>query len=361
MSYEKLDIKDFVDKWDVSKVRHLEDTIIENEKAVGEAIASINFPADWNQSDENAPDFIKNKPFYSFQGKVFIYTNETYIEDDYLGGIAGWCSPEVKVTTPYTLSLDEFQQNNFYIDNELIVPVFINDEESMIDAYYNNKKIARLNYNTSDLYFYLNDYHVSTYHNTYYTTLKIEKMATFYETLDDNYIPKTIARLADLTPVGNNIKNINKTVSSLERVSRYITSSDWYLKIDTINNTVTVPIGLLMSGTWSLPITEQTVDISQEYDTTLVVYDSSTSAICNISCTDFVAESMYIIAIITRNAYDKPNYNQIQGPYMVDGVMINSMAHTTTTVIDDIITTPTAEQFNALLQVLRDAGILATD
>jgi hypothetical protein len=34
MSYERLELTDFVDKWDAAKVKHLEDGIVANEEAI---------------------------------------------------------------------------------------------------------------------------------------------------------------------------------------------------------------------------------------------------------------------------------------------------------------------------------------
>ena len=63
MNYERLQITDHVDKWDVAKVQHLEDAIIANEIAINNA-------ADWNQNDASASDYIKNKPFYETKSNI---------------------------------------------------------------------------------------------------------------------------------------------------------------------------------------------------------------------------------------------------------------------------------------------------
>lgn len=126
---------------------------------------------------------------------------------------------------------------------------------------------------------------------------------------------------ADAYVTGKNIRNIGKTLNATEKVSRYMTSSEWMLKIDSVAKTVTVPVGMLACGNWCLPLAEQTVDILQDDDTTLVVYDSSANAVRSVRCTDYTGKTMYVIAMITRDRYTEPNANYVQGPYMVDGVM----------------------------------------
>ena len=59
MSYERLNITDFVDKWDVAKVQHLEDAIISNEEAIAN-LSNIT-QVDWSQNDASQTDFIKNR------------------------------------------------------------------------------------------------------------------------------------------------------------------------------------------------------------------------------------------------------------------------------------------------------------
>lgn len=127
---------------------------------------------------------------------------------------------------------------------------------------------------------------------------------------------------ADALVTGNNIKNIGKTLNAIEKVSRYVTTSEWVLSIDSVGKTVTVPAGMLACGNWCMPLAEQTVDILQDDATTLVVYDSSAGAVRSVRFTDYTGKTMYVIAVITRDRYANPNANWVQGPYLVDGVMV---------------------------------------
>ena len=88
MSYERLNITDFVDKWDVAKVQHLEDAIIKNEEDIAQCCNNI-VQVDWEQSDENAQDYVKNRTHYRENKKIVIVEGfetevceEKYIEGD---------------------------------------------------------------------------------------------------------------------------------------------------------------------------------------------------------------------------------------------------------------------------------------
>ena len=91
MSYERLELIDGVTKWDTEKVQHLEDAIIKNENDIqkyhNDIIAKTQ--ADWDQNDETAPDYIKNRTHYSYldQDKNLLfdeYDSEMYNSYNYL-------------------------------------------------------------------------------------------------------------------------------------------------------------------------------------------------------------------------------------------------------------------------------------
>lgn len=130
---------------------------------------------------------------------------------------------------------------------------------------------------------------------------------------------------ADALVTGTNIRNIGKTLNSIEKDSRYMTTESWMLSIDSVGKTVTVPSGMLACGSWCLAVPEQTVDILQDDATTLVVYDSSDDAIKSVLFGSYTGKTMYVIAVITRDRYAEPNANWVQGPYLVDGVLVGSL------------------------------------
>jgi hypothetical protein len=85
MSYERLELTDFVDKWDAAKVKHLEDGIVANAEAIeryhNDSI--VETQADWNQNDETAKDYIRNRPFYTAKGmgRVLLVSGELSAKD----------------------------------------------------------------------------------------------------------------------------------------------------------------------------------------------------------------------------------------------------------------------------------------
>ena len=89
MNYERLNIQDFVDKWDVAKVQHLEDGIVANEEAIERYHndSVVEMQADWEQSDETAKDYVKNRTHYK-ETKTYSIANNfetTYNERYYEG------------------------------------------------------------------------------------------------------------------------------------------------------------------------------------------------------------------------------------------------------------------------------------
>ena len=86
MSYERLELTDFVDKWDAAKVKHLEDGIIANAETI-ERYHNDNVverQADWNQNDETAKDYIRNRPFYTTRGigRALLVSGELSAKDN---------------------------------------------------------------------------------------------------------------------------------------------------------------------------------------------------------------------------------------------------------------------------------------
>lgn len=90
MSYERLNIQDFVDKWDVAKVQHLEDGIVANEEAIeryhNDSVVEVQ--ADWEQNDPTAKDYVKNRTHYKETETYSIANNfeTTYHERHYENG-----------------------------------------------------------------------------------------------------------------------------------------------------------------------------------------------------------------------------------------------------------------------------------
>lgn len=77
MNYERLELIDGVTKWDAAKVQHLEDAIVKNENDIQKYHndSVVEMQADWNQSDETAKDYIKNRTHYKEIATVAIAEN----------------------------------------------------------------------------------------------------------------------------------------------------------------------------------------------------------------------------------------------------------------------------------------------
>lgn len=97
MSYERLELTDFVDKWDAIKVKHLEDGIVANEEAIkryhNDSI--IEMQADWTQNDPTAKDYVKNRTHYKETETYSIVNNFeiTYNERHYEEGEHRYLEP----------------------------------------------------------------------------------------------------------------------------------------------------------------------------------------------------------------------------------------------------------------------------
>ena len=83
MSYERLELVDGVTKWDTEKVQHLEDAIIKNENDIqkyhNDTIVDVQ--ADWDQSDNTAKNYVKNRTHYKDIKEIIIakgFETETY-------------------------------------------------------------------------------------------------------------------------------------------------------------------------------------------------------------------------------------------------------------------------------------------
>lgn len=147
MSYERLNIQDFVDKWDVAKVQHLEDGIIANEEAIERYHndSVVEMQADWTQNDPAAKDYVKNRTHYKETETYSIADNfeTTYNENSYDGEI-------YRNLEPHNFSCDLSMEGK----EPTSLKVFVNGEPiKVIDyfgkpdlAYWNLENNLRINY-----------------------------------------------------------------------------------------------------------------------------------------------------------------------------------------------------------------------
>ena len=130
MSYERLNIQDFVDKWDVAKVQHLEDGIVANEEAIeryhNDSVVRVQ--SDWEQSDPTAKDYVKNRTHYKETKTYLIADNfeTTYSERYYEEGDETFRSLEPS-NLPYNLLIENMESTS--------LKVFVNGEPIKVVNY----------------------------------------------------------------------------------------------------------------------------------------------------------------------------------------------------------------------------------
>lgn len=79
MDNKLLNIKSFKTLYSALLTK-VESLISKSNSALTDKIDGLNFKSDWNQNDENADDYIKNRPFYEKDNRTTIYLNETIID-----------------------------------------------------------------------------------------------------------------------------------------------------------------------------------------------------------------------------------------------------------------------------------------
>lgn len=204
-------------------------------------------------------------------------------------------------------------------------------------------------------------------------------------TLDDKFISDNIARVANLIPVdttlsiegaaadaktvGEALANIEIPIHSwdtLEDKPFYETEEEVILEEAEFedgaikelniepNQAYNIKSGskfyeniyseILDDGRINLHVSGQTI-----YDEITITQTNLNSSFYSINFSD-LAISGYVGII-------KPKYVKT----IEEQFIPNTIARTTTTVLEDITEAPTAEQYNAILQVLRNAGILSTN
>lgn len=173
-----------------------------DEKALYEANEAIkNIPqSDWEQSDETSRDFIKNKPFYEMKVSNIIYDDIVELnETRYYSGLEGTLEKEVlcKKGNTYKAILnyyDEFDENHEFVCQEAVcnedgyLTLYVQDS----DFYVEIQLGSHIGIYSNDDYFNYGIFDVGTYN------LKIEEIGTTLKTLDEKFIPDTIARIEDI-------------------------------------------------------------------------------------------------------------------------------------------------------------------
>lgn len=200
MSYERLNIQDHVDKWDVEKVKHLEDGIIANEEAIANLnVSSGGAQSDWGQNDENAADYVKNRTHFKVLTEHKILDNfEVYKKVDEEYG-ESWLTPtsqecdiniaDIDIDTPASITINGVEKSvlgTVRLDPQGVPREYewIYDEDYVIRYSYNNIYIDGPKHKME-----ANDKFIVS------MTIAIAN----YTPLNDKYIPDSVIRKGELT------------------------------------------------------------------------------------------------------------------------------------------------------------------
>ena len=141
--------------------------------------------ADWNQNDEAAVDFIKNRPFYEKTGVTSIVLFDGDVE--------------LLVLLPEGTPEGQWDESLTF-ENGKIYTVAIEDEQQ--DIVCENNELIFISSTLSDTYSLSADGIFSRYgsgpEGTYHIKIETTEISRTLEQLDEKYIPDTIARVDDI-------------------------------------------------------------------------------------------------------------------------------------------------------------------
>ena len=163
-------------------------------KAVGEALKNIDTPeqvqVDWEQVDETASDFVKNKPCYVIYQDTD--NSSTYVARDF--------------RTPYRESQYYTPLNDLY-NSQLCKVIFDGVEYFLKNQAYGEWRLALGDATFAEYPFYLTsennmdeETRIYSADNTVLHSIQVSEVEANVKTLDPILIPKSIARLDDLSP-----------------------------------------------------------------------------------------------------------------------------------------------------------------
>lgn len=164
-----------------------------------EAVAAAG--ADWNQSDENAIDFIKNRTHYEYTDSQTIM--ETQIIDVSQGG---WYQLNIIEGETYTVTVDE-------IPYECIARIGNIDELALV-----NDELNQFLEITQEF----KGWTFSDYDSNISYEISIHKNSSSIKQLDEKFIPDTIARKSDLQNIDlSSLETKSDAASKLQEAKDY--------------------------------------------------------------------------------------------------------------------------------------------
>lgn len=173
--------------------------------------------SDWNQNDETAADYVKNRPFYEDAEVLSLYDEYAYFHN---GLDTGY---ETFFDSP--LGLQSGETYNVTINDETLSIVY--------EAGYTG--ICRLSFNGANASVVIYDeWALSDFEGECY--LKIEKCSTTLKQLDEKYIPDTIARVEDIPEINYPVTSVNGQTGDVQINIPEQIQSDWNQNDETATN-----------------------------------------------------------------------------------------------------------------------------
>lgn len=211
MSYERLQVTDHVDKWDVAKLKHVEDGIVANEEAI--RMLQGGSQADWGQNDESAVDYVKNRTHYVILNEKIV-TNEKVVP--YYGKDLQ-CYAQWRGSSINEFEIDSNISNWLLLIDGIEIPIenirLEDGPGGLICTWYFNKS-GRIKWEGT--YWLLT---TETYLEGVELDIKLIYKNDNYKTLDENFIPDTIARKNNVvTSINGQNGNVSLTWDNIGSV-----------------------------------------------------------------------------------------------------------------------------------------------
>lgn len=413
MSYERLELIDGVTKWDTEKVQHLEDAIIKNENDIQKYHNDtvVEMQADWDQNDETAKDYIKNRPFYVEHSTVEPYEpiyhpiDEKFIPDTIAKvtdipvmditltneGAAADAKAVGEAISNLENKVDNKQIEEYFeevIGTETLIGSSSHGESievrpALFDRPINLKLVNKL----SGKIFILKDEDFSggrgefNYEGPADLSFGIRfsgENVTFFEkgvndsaesydlykiefkTLDEKYISNTIVRKTELEEYFY-VYEEELYVNSFEErmigfLGQFLNEVKRPIRLKFVN-TLTGEIQIVKEK--DLNITYEGPSGGPTYE--VITYNNPNGLIVqqfSMSSTDILLEYFHgqCDDIVVYGLIPIDDKKELNEEYIPD-----TIARAPKATFDDIEEAPTASDFNTLLSILREAGILATE
>lgn len=333
--------------------------------------------ADWNQNDETAKDYIRNRPFYTTKGmgRVLLVSGELSVKDS---SYRIWSADPA-----YRLE----------IGKEYIV-VYGDREERAIGVEYKGEPGdgVKLSDGTADSSFYCVSIEVEGGYEFYFQALGGENFAIYHEaemdinvTMSEQYLPQNLVEKIKAVPDYNQqdstaldyIKNKPFTITKYGgkafqtsvRQPQYTWVAQSCSQIEGSHIT-----GDMFHDKTDLWITDKDIVALESYGGTIgykfphgyyirIYSDTSLSweLLQELNQLGIKSTGLWLDTYIVEDYYRWPyELHSYKGDQISPDLIPNTIARAPKAVLEDVTDAPTAEQYNALLAILRQAGILAT-